>query len=234
MTQNQIAQDVIYLVSCAVNDRIPDTGRIAAMDLAAVCAFASRHMIAAAAAMALQSAGCREKCFRQTAAAAQRKAVIFQKTLEDVKKGLEEAGIWYMPLKGAVLKDLYPKYGMREFADHDILFDASRAEDVKAIMEGLGFTAKRFGISYHDSYCRNPCLNFEMHRSLFSLGTDEKLYAYYQHVEDRLISNGYEKRFTPEDFYVYMTAHEYKHYSSGGTGLRSLTDTYVYLILFSI
>ena len=26
-----------------------------------------------------------------------------------------------------------------------------------------------------------------------------------------------------------MIVHEYKHYSGGGTGLRSLLDTYVYL-----
>ena len=36
-------------------------------------------------------------------------------------------------------------------------------------------------------------------------------------------------RFTDEDYYVYITAHEYKHFSAGGTGLRSLTDRYVYL-----
>lgn len=39
----------------------------------------------------------------------------------------------------------------------------------------------------------------------------------------------YGRHFSDEDFYVYMIAHEYKHYSGGGTGLRSLLDTYVYL-----
>ncbi len=34
---------------------------------------------------------------------------------------------------------------------------------------------------------------------------------------------------TPEDFYIYIIAHEYKHFTDGGTGLRSLLDTYVYL-----
>lgn len=28
---------------------------------------------------------------------------------------------------------------------------------------------------------------------------------------------------------IYMIAHEYKHFSKGGTGLRSLLDTYVFL-----
>ena len=30
----------------------------------------------------------------------------------------------------------------------------------------------------------------------------------------------------------YMTAHEYKHYSAGGTGLRSLLDVYLFLRKF--
>lgn len=229
MTENQTAQDVIYLVSCAVNERIPDKARIASMDREAVFALAARHMIRSAVAFALESAGCSDKQSGSTIAAAQWKTVIFQKTLEDIKKELEEAGIWYMPLKGAVLKDLYPKYSMREFVDHDILFDASRAEDVKAIMEGLGFTSWRFGVNNHDCYYKNPCLNFEMHRTLFDPNQEEKLYTYYQHVEDQLLGDGCEKHFSPEDFYVYFLAHEYKHYYRGGTGLRSLLDTYVYL-----
>lgn len=234
MTEKQTTQDVVYLASCAINETIPDKARIAAMDLPAVYAFASRHMITAAVAMALESADCKEKSFQQAVAAAQRKAVIFQNAFEAVKKRLEEAGIWYMPLKGAVLKELYPKHGMREFADHDILFDASRAEDVKTIMEGLGFTAKHFGASNHDCYYKNPCLNFEMHRALFGPSHDEKLYTYYQHVEDRLVGDSCEKHFTPEDFYLYFLAHEYKHYAASGTGLRSLMDTCVYLNAMSL
>ncbi|MCQ2459625.1 MAG: nucleotidyltransferase family protein, partial [Ruminococcus sp.] len=43
----------------------------------------------------------------------------------------------------------------------------------------------------------------------------------------------FEYKFTDEAFYIYMIAHEYKHFSNGGTGLRSLVDTYVYLNKFS-
>ena len=44
-----------------------------------------------------------------------------------------------------------------------------------------------------------------------------------------MLGDGYEKHLSPEDFYLYVTAHEYKHYAVNGTGLRSLVDTYVYL-----
>ena len=140
---------------------------------------------------------------------------------------LEEAGIWYMPLKGSVLKDLYPRYGMRQMADNDILIDASRAEDVKSIMQSLGFTTECFGMSNHDIYHKPPVSNFEIHTALFGLSHEEKIYVYYRDVNSRLIKDEGKRcgwHFTPEDFYVYITAHEYKHFSGGGTGLRSFLD----------
>jgi len=134
-----------------------------------------------------------------------------------------------MPLKGIVLQHLYPIYGMRQMSDHDILFDAKRADAVKSIMEGLGFSTEHFGASNHDVYHMEPVCNFEMHRELFGSSHDEKLYEYYKDVQNRLLGEGYEKHLSPEDFYLYVTAHEYKHYTGGGTGLRSVLDTYVYL-----
>ena len=119
----------------------------------------------------------------------------------EIRQNLEDAHIWYMPLKGALLKEMYPKYGMREFSDHDILFDESRAGDVKAIMEKLGFSSKSFGYGNNDAYKKAPCLYFEMHRALFDFRHDEKLYKYYKNVEKRLLhGTGYERSFSSEDF----------------------------------
>ena len=224
------AKDLIYLVSCAVNEKKPDTDRIRCMDLDAVYALASRHMLTAAAAFALESAGYTDRRSGTAIAAAMRKTVLFDKEWGEIREKLEEAGIWYMPLKGAVVKAMYPRYGMREFSDHDILFDAAYAGDVKTIMEGLGYTAGHFGINHHDCYYKPPVLNFEMHRALFAPGHEEKLYEYYRDPGKRLIrGSGCARCFTPEDFYLYLLAHEYKHYVISGTGLRSLLDTYVYL-----
>ena len=142
-----------------------------------------------------------------------------------------------MPLKGAVLKNRYPTYGMRELSDYDILIDAGRAEAVKKIMEDDGFAKEQSRCLAHDIYHKQPVLNFEMHTALFDPDKETsqgaKLSRYYRHVEKRLIGDrhgcGCEKHFSPEDFYLYLVAHEFKHYSAGGTGLRSLLDTYIYL-----
>ncbi len=106
---------------------------------------------------------------------------------------------------------------MRQMSDHDILFDAAHAEEVKAIMEGLGYTSKYFGSSNHDCYYKEPVYNFEMHRALFGRRHEVKLQDYYRNVKDRLIQDAgknYGYHFSPEDFYIFMVAHEYKHYTA--------------------
>ena len=223
------AQDLIYLVSCAVNGVKPDPERVAGMDLDALYKLASRHMLAATVAPALKAAGKKDARFAKALEHSVLKNAQMDMEMGELFAELDAAGIWHMPLKGTVLQHLYPIYGMRQMSDHDILFDAKRADDVKGIMEGLGFSAEHFGAGNHDVYHKEPVSNFEMHRALFGPGHEEKLYAYYKDVEKRLLGDGYEKHFSPEDFYIYVTAHEYKHYSVSGTGLRSLVDTYVCL-----
>ena len=136
-----------------------------------------------------------------------------------------------MPLKGAILKELYPENGMREMSDNDVLYDKSKQAAVREMMLKRGYTAESVGETHHDVYMKPPVLNFEMHTSLFSGVQAEALERYYANTR-RLLrkdkENQYGYHFTNEDFYVYMTAHEYKHYSSGGTGLRNLLDCYVF------
>lgn len=221
--------DLIYLVSCAVNNKIPDMALVEAMNLNAVYDVAAKHMLAVSVAMALESAGYKDDRSQKTVAMALRRTIIFENALKSVRKALEENNIWFMPLKGAVLKDLYPTFGMREFADYDILFDASREDDVHAIMSELGYFTEHSGAYYHNVYCKRPFLVFEMHTALFSDLHYKNIQKYYQNIEQRLIGDGLEKRFNREDMYLYLIAHEYKHYFYSGTGLRSMVDTYLYL-----
>ena len=233
MIENKVVQDVIYLVSCAANETVPEPDRVQTMNLTAVYALAGRHMLTAAVAMALESAGFRDAMSTKAISESVRRAARFDTERAAVLQKMEEVSIWYLPVKGSVLKDLYPKYGMRQMADNDILYDASRTADVKAVMESLGFSSDGYtGRSVHDHYMKPPVCNFEMHRMLFGPMHDARVYKYYQNVKNRLILNdgsrfGY--HLSAADFYIYIIAHEYKHYSGGGTGLRSVLDTYVYL-----
>ena len=134
-----------------------------------------------------------------------------------------------MTAQAALLKDWYPKFGMREMADNDILFDASKRKEVKAIFQGRGYTVKGYNKSNHDEYEKPPIYSFEMHIELY-----HKIYdtfnEKYADVKQRLIPDAevpYRFHFTPEDFYVFVIAHAYKHYSRSGTGIRTLADIYI-------
>ena len=225
------ALDLVYLASCAVRETVPDKDRIAAMDLPALYKLANRHMMTGIAAMALRSAGVTDDAFREAEGKAIRKVALFDFEREQIFEKLEEAGIWYLPLKGAVLKDLYPAIGMREMSDNDILVDDTRAEDVRGIMGELGYR-KEETAPIHDSFYKAPVLNFEIHYRLFDSIQDRNIDQYYRNVCDRLFkddNNQYRRHFSPDDFYIYLVTHEHKHYESRGTGLRSLMDIWVLL-----
>ena len=211
---------VIYLLACAVNGETPEQELISEVNPREILDFAKKHRISCCVAIALESAGIKNEETAKAIAHAMRRNALFENSLEEVTAKLDEAGIWYVPLKGIMLKKYYPKPFMREMVDHDILIDASRADDVKKIMEDLGFTTISFGIRHHDEYRKNPVLSYEMHTSLFVQQTGSKIYEYYRSRKDfsRM-----------EDVYLYLVAHEHKHYYKRGTGLRSLLDIYLYL-----
>lgn len=228
----QNIDNVIYLCSCAVNGTVPDKGRTAVFSLGPLFEAAKNHMLTSITGQVLERTGVTTDFFRSAVVAAQRQAVLLNADLKNVLSELENAGIWYMPLKGTILKNLYPRFAMREMCDCDILFDADRAEDVKTIMEKLGFGVKSFGERNDDDYWKLPVSSFEMHRVLFGSMHDKKLYEYYKDIKRRLLkdeNNNYGYHFSSEDFYIFMIAHESKHYNRSGTGLRSLLDIYVYL-----
>lgn len=224
--------DVSYLASCAVREIAPDPNRVERMDLDAVFHEASRQMLASCCAFALESVGMCTDTFMKAKAKAVRKVVLLDHQRKEVLDRLEDAGIWYLPLKGCILKDYYPSIGMREMTDNDILYDATRTEDVRAIMLDLGFRGEGFGIGAHDNFYKEPVYNFEMHHTAFDDRFTEYLNPYYANIKERLLHDEggeYGYHFSPEDFYLYMIAHEYKHYNFSGVGLRSCIDTYVFL-----
>lgn len=224
--------NMAYLAACAVKDIVPEAERIEEMDLELLYREAERHMMTGITAMALESAGIRDKAFLQAKGKAVRKVAAMDLDRLAVQNMLEKEGIWYMPLKGAVISKFYPRIGMRQMSDNDILFDAERAEDVKAVMEGLGFTTILFGKGSQDVYYKQPVSSFEMHRALFSAKNSKKFTGYYKNIRDRLLKDDgrqFSYYFSNDDYYCYMIAHDYMHYTAGGTGLRSLMDIWVYL-----
>ena len=201
--------DVIYLASCVVNNKSPDKEKTEKMDLDQLYQAANKHMLTAIVGYALKSAGISSEKFHQAWAKSIRKVTAMDIDKDLLFQEMEKEKIWYMPLKGTVIKDLYPSIGLRQMSDFDI----------------------HFGKGNHDVYFKQPVSNFEMHTALFNETHKNEIYKYYRNVKMRLIkdkNNQYGYHLSNEDLYIYLTAHEYKHYAAGGTGLRSVLDTYVF------
>lgn len=224
MNKNQ--EDVLYLISCALNDVKPD---IKDIDINEISEIAYNHSISSLICFSLEKAGIKDKNLIDLKNKAIRKLILLDKEREVVFKRLDEKGIWHMSLKGAILKDLYPIYGTRQMADNDILFDEKYRDEVRDVFLSLGYSVESFNEGIHDVYHKNPIYNFEMHVSLFNKSLPV-FYNYYNELESKYLykDNTYERYMTKEDTYIYILAHGYKHYSNSGTGIRTLIDLYVY------
>ena len=236
-TLPQTQQQLLYLLSCALHETAPEEAILGDIQWNALFSAARAHSVFAMVCMALEPT----KTFAQEEPEvrkqwldaknkAVRKNMLLDTDRERLMEKMEQAQIWHMPLKGSILKDWYPRYGMREMADNDILIDPARREQVRDIFLSLGYSVEQYQDGNHDVYRKPPIYNFEMHVALFHEGVYEELAKKYANVKDKLLpvlGKSYQFHFTQEDFYVFVLAHAHKHYSHSGTGIRTLTDLYV-------
>ncbi len=151
--------------------------------------------------------------------------------LEEISAQLESRGIKYMPLKGSVMKHLYPRPDLRSMCDLDIQYDTAHKAELDEIMLPLGYEVAEVsgtdGVNI--AYRKKPFMYIEFHGVL--MDTDIPLYnGYFGTDFERTVPNGgHRVKYKDEDFFVFMAAHLAKHYYLGGTGLRSLADIWLFL-----
>lgn len=227
---------LIYLMACSLQGTKPEEALLANIDMEALLRLAKAHSVSAMVCMALEQTDAFQHAAETTRLKwldaknkAVRKNMLLDAERHQLEKEFAEHGIWYMPLKGSILKDWYPKFGMREMADNDILFDPAGRKQVREIFQNRSYKTVSFRKGNHDVYEKAPIYNFEMHVSLFN-GTYKELTEQYENVKEHLLpvdGTAYQFAFTPEDFYVFVLAHAHKHYSYSGTGIRTLADIYI-------
>lgn len=149
--------------------------------------------------------------------------------LSAIVKGFEENGVKSMPLKGSILKYVYPRPELREMSDIDILIDSNDFDKADKVLKDLNYSLKH-AIKHHDIYAKQEVI-VEAHRSLYDKTVDNAQYKYFLGFDKAVLREGhtYIYDFKPEDFYVYMVAHAAKHFYAMGCGIRNLIDIYVYL-----
>lgn len=230
------ALQMIALVRCAVNGTVPDFSETGEPDPAALLAVCRSHDLTACTAYALEAAGRSDAAFREEKEKAVRKSILLDADRRQICARLEAERIWYLPLKGSLLKDWYPKLGMRQMSDNDILFDPAARTRVREIMTELGFSCSHFGSGNVDAYEKPPVSSFEMHISLYKPDEEPQFAAYFSRRTAEMLlpdsDGGYGRHLSAEDFYLYFLSHAYKHYHHGGTGVRTLLDVYIFLRKF--
>lgn len=232
--------DMLYLVTCSLHGIVPKQNFVEQMDLSALYRISKKHSLTAIVCMALEAADVFSVCtslqlvkqWKDTKAKAIRKNLMLDTERKEILSFMENKGIWYLPLKGIILKELYPKLGMREMADNDILYDKQHQKELMNFMITRGYEASQIGEGNHDIYKKAPIYNYELHTALYGKSHHSNWQEYYENVRQQLIkdeANDFGYHFSDEDFYIYITTHMYKHYNVSGTGFRSLLDIYVFL-----
>lgn len=148
--------------------------------------------------------------------------------MERIRTVFEENGIDHMPLKGVLMKALYPRTDMRIMGDGDILIRLEQYGKIKPLLSELGFTEKLE--SDHELIWTKPSLYLELHKRV--IPSYNKDYAAYfgngWRLAKRCPEGAYSYQMTDEDQMIYLFTHFAKHYRDGGIGIRHLTDLYVY------
>ena len=147
----------------------------------------------------------------------------------EIKNAFCRAKIPHMPLKGSVLRYMYPEAWMRTSCDIDVLVkreDLERSAEV--LVNELGYTLDHR--SEHDvTYTSVGGVTVELHFTLIEASENERivniLHNPWGGAEPD--ENGYTYIMNDALFYFYHVAHMLKHFLYGGCGVRTFVDLWV-------
>lgn len=151
----------------------------------------------------------------------------FELAGQQIFEEFEKNGIPFLPLKGAILKYYYPNPALRTFTDIDI-YIGNELEKAHPIMLNLGYRKKTEWKHNDVPYIKEPALNIELHQELFPDDYDFEGYFIDPFIHTEL-KEGYKNYYLyhNDDFFIHVLCHLYKHFTSGGCGLRQYLDIYV-------
>ncbi len=152
-----------------------------------------------------------------------------QYELTNIIQTLENEGIPFMPLKGAVIRPLYPEPWMRTSCDIDLLVHESDLKKAVVTLESvLNYRAEDHR-NYHDISMYSPSgvhleLHFNIQENMPSM--DLLLSRVWEH--STLVENmKYHYKQMNEYFMFYHIAHMAYHLLSGGCGIKPFLDIYI-------
>ena len=153
------------------------------------------------------------------------RAQLFEGELKRLSSVFQKAEIPFVPLKGAVIRRLYPEPWMRTSCDIDILIHPEDTKRAKALlMNNLGYRFEKH--AYHELSMYSPSgVHLELH------------FTIEEHTEtlDRVLKNSWNYaeplkegsfcyRFQNAFLVFYSVAHAAYHFKGGGCGIRPFID----------
>ncbi|MGN0181061.1 MAG: nucleotidyltransferase family protein [Candidatus Ornithomonoglobus sp.] len=147
---------------------------------------------------------------------------------EALSQAYEETGIDHIPLKGSVLKYLYPMPDYRKSGDIDVLFHPEdERSKVEPIMEEYGYTREGLADYHklHSVFDKPPFVKVELHRKL--VHSDDRAVKMCERVWECVELKAGTKHtynMNNEFNYFYTLAHLRKHLYNSGAGIRMVTD----------
>lgn len=194
-----------------------------------VYTLARSHDLAHLAAVALETLELPEcgalEAFRQAKKLAVRRYIKLDFEYVQACGILEAAGIPYIPLKGSVIRDLYPEPWMRTSCDIDILVPEQELDRAVAALEQKKWTVKGTK-NYHDISLFSPKgvhleLHFNIRENMEKLDPMlDKVWEY----SSLLPGKRWEYRQSPEYLMFHVLAHMSYHFLRGGCGIRAMVD----------
>ena len=160
-----------------------------------------------------------ESC--QHALSSERQAAL----VKSIFRAFNKNGIDYMPVKGCLMKQRYPKHEFRPMADADILIRAEQYKAIRPLMLELGFQE---GVeSNHEYIWHSVSLHVELHKRLVP-SYNKDYYAYFgDGWRLATLKKGTRYAMSPEDEFIYLFVHLAKHYRDGGIGIRQMVELWV-------
>lgn len=151
--------------------------------------------------------------------------IMASSALSQVTEALNQRGIPYLVVKGAFCRSLYPQPEHRPSSDEDVLVDVARMPQAEQVLRELGYQRGEEGEDSPVHSFFSPLLHLELHSVLteqpeLEQQLKEKLQdPYFFPLEGHMVPT-----LPPQEHFIYLAAHFYKHFLTGGLGIRQVGD----------
>jgi len=149
------------------------------------------------------------------------------KALQEILDLFDAHGIDYMPVKGAVLKGLYPRPEYRIMVDADVLIRLEQYPKIRQLL--LDARMNEDVETDYELTWVSPALRLELHSRLVPefLGAHSVYYSEsWRFAQKDKSGSGY--HLSPEDHFIYLLEHFSKHYLTATICAKDICDFHVW------